>query len=97
MGVSACTKEKEDANTQSGDAIGATQSPEVEDTASQEGMPSPTNDTNAEAATDSSAASSDGTATTNQPAFTNGKVDAESDNKTAENPNLDKTAADGVQ
>ncbi len=97
MGVSACSSEKEDANTQSGDAMGTTQGPEVEDTASQGGMPSPTNDTSAGAATDSSAASSDGTATTNQPESADGMVDAESDNKTAENPNLDKTAADGVQ
>ena len=97
MGVSACSSEKEDANTQSGDAMGTTQGPEVEDTASQGGMPSPTNDTSAGAATDSSAASSDGTGATNQPESTDGMVDAESDNKTAENPNLDKTAADGVQ
>ena len=47
MGVSACSSEKEDTTTQSGDAMGTTQGPEVEDTASQGGMPSPTNDTSA--------------------------------------------------
>ena len=97
MSMSACSSEKEDANTQSNDAIGTTQGSEVEDAASQEGTLSPTNDTNVDTTTDSTANSSDGTGTTNQSESTDSMGNEESDNHTDENPNLDQTAADGVQ
>ena len=97
MSMSACSSEKEDASTQSGDAIGTNQGPEVEDTASREVTPSPTNDTNVDTVTDSTDNSSDGTDMTNQPEATDSMGNDESDNHTDENPNLDQTAADGVQ
>ena len=97
MGVSACNSEKEDANTQSGDGLQTTQGPEFEDAASQESTLSPTNDTNLNTTTDSTANSSDVTGTTNQSGSTDSMGNEESDNHTDENPNLDQTAADGVQ
>ena len=93
MSMSACSSEKEDASTQSGDAIGTNQGPEVEDTASREVTPSSSNDTSMDTAADSS----DGTDMTNQPEATDSMGNDESDNHTDENPNLDQTAADGVQ
>ena len=66
MSMSACSSEKEDASTQSGDAIGTNQGSEVEDAASKEGTLSPTNDTNVDTVIDSTANSSDGTGITNQ-------------------------------
>ena len=89
MSMSACSSEKEDASTQSGDAIGTTQGSEVEDAASQEGTLSPTNDTNVDTVTDSTANSSDGTGIMNQSGSTYSMGNDEPDNHTDENPNLD--------
>ena len=89
MSMSACSSEKEDANTQSNDAIGTTQGSEVEDAASQEGTLSPTNDTNVDTVTDSTANSSDGTGIMNQSGSTYSMGNDEPDNHTDENPNLD--------
>ena len=89
MSMSACSSEKEDASTQSGDAIGTTQGSEVEYAASQEDTLSPTNDTNVDIATDSTANSSDGTGITNQSGSTYSMGNDEPDNHTDENPNLD--------
>ncbi len=97
MSMSACSSEKEDASTQSGDAIGTTQGSEVEYAASQEDTLSPTNDTNVDIATDSTANSSDGTGIMNQSGSTDSMGNDEPDNHTDENPNLDQIAADGVQ
>lgn len=97
MGVSACSSEKEDIDGQSGDAMGTTQGPEVEDTDPQGGMPSPTNDANVDTATDSTTNSSDGTGTTNQSGSTDSMGNDELDDHTDENPNLDQTAAEGLQ
>ena len=89
MSMSACSSEKEDASTQSGDAIGTTQGSEVEDAASQEGTLSPTNDTNVDTVTDSTANSSNRTGITNQSGSTYSMGNDEPDNHTDENPNLD--------
>ena len=89
MSMSACSSKKEDASTQSGDAIGTTQGSEVEDAASQEGTLSPTNDTNVDTVTDSTANSSDGTGIMNQSGSTYSMGNDEPDNHTDENPNLD--------
>ena len=97
MSMSACSSKKEDASTQSVDGLQATQGSEVEDAASQEGTLSPTNDTNVDTVTDSTTNSSDGTGTTNQSRSTDSMGNEDSDNHTDENPNLDQTAADGVQ
>ncbi|SLJ84700.1 hypothetical protein [Psychrobacter sp. DAB_AL43B] len=97
MGMSACSSEKEDTNGQSADGIETNQGSEVTGTASQEGTPSPTNDTNVDAAADSTTNSSDGTGTTNQSGSTDSMGNDEVDDHTDENPNLDQTAAEGLQ
>ncbi|MDE4453949.1 hypothetical protein [Psychrobacter sp. DAB_AL62B] len=97
MGMSACSSEKEDANGQSADGIETNQGSEVTGTASQEGTPSPTNDTNVDTAADSTTNSSDGTGTTNQSGSTDSMGNDEVDDHTDENPNLDQTAAEGLQ
>ena len=97
MSMSACSSEKEDANTQSNDAIGTTQGSEVEDAASQEGTLSPTNDTNVDTATDSTPNASDGTCRTNQSVSTDIIDNDKLDDHTDENTTLDQTVAEELQ
>lgn len=97
MGVSACSNsEKEDVNTQSGDTTGVNQDQEVKEYA-QSDAPTSTDDTNLGSGEDSSASTSNGMGTVDQPGSTDNMDNSEPDNNANENSNPDQTAADGLQ
>ena len=97
MGVSACSNsEKEDVNTQSGDATGVTQDQEVKEYAQSDASTS-ADDTNVGAGEDASTSTNNEMGTTGQSESSDSMGNNEPDNNTDGNPNSDKTPAEGLQ
>lgn len=97
MGVSACSNsEKENDNTQSGEATGANQDQGVKEYA-QSDAPTSAADTNAGAGEDASTSANNDMVTTSQSGSSDSMGNNEPDNNTDGNSNLNQTPAEGVQ
>lgn len=95
MGVSACSNsEKQNDNTQSGEAIGANQ--DVKEYA-QSDAPTSAADTNVGAGQVASTSTNNDMNTTGQSGSSDNMGNNEPDNNTDGNPNLNQTPAEGVQ